>query len=532
MRERTRKGTIVLIGLVMLAGGVEVQAGVKGKGVNAGECFACHEEVKALHQGSKHAKLACETCHSQMDAHLKDPEVRPVTSLELSTCGSCHKDQFDSFYRVNYDAQARKEKGVPSGRSPLQDKLLAPHGFTKEHNEPRSHPFMVIDQFAVDRFAGGRYQFKSLWEVAKPGKVWDVLEDTGKTLPEHAKAGNPTCLQCKTSDLTLKWKFMGDKDPRAKWDRGSDLDEIVKDVQNPVGCIHCHDPHATKPRIIRDALIEAVERDGARPYDTDKGKGLVQVVDFRDFRKVGILTKPNSTLQCGQCHVEYNCNPGFEPESGDKVAVADRRTNHFPLKNVNDILAHYDQLKFRDFKHAVTGARLIKMQHPEMETYWGSVHDQAGVQCHDCHMPREKNKEGKTFTSHQVIRPKDHVKQACMGCHPKSTVEEKLYQIQAVQNYTRGKMRKAEAAIAQLIDTYAKAKEKGVAEATLAEVRRQHEIAHALWEWWTAENSDGWHNPQLAKDSLIASISAAKKGIEVLNQAMQPAAAAVPAAAR
>jgi formate-dependent nitrite reductase cytochrome c552 subunit len=353
-----------------------------------------------------------------------------------------------------------------------------------------------------------------------------VLVDTGKTLPETAKAGNSVCLQCKTSDLALKWKFMGDKDPRAKWDRTSDVNELIKDVQNPVGCIQCHDPHGTQPRIMRDALIQAVERDGARPYAADKGAGLVSVVTFRDdFRKIGLLAptaqgKTASTLMCGQCHVEYNCNPGFEPESGEKVTMTDQRTNHFPLKNALDILNHYDQLKFRDFKHAVTGARLVKMQHPEMETYWGSVHDLAGIQCHECHMPKEKSKAGKTFTSHQMVRPKDHVQASCMGCHPDSSPEEKLYQIQAVQNYTRGKMRKAEDAIVLLIETYASAKTKGVAEEALAEARKQHEIAHALWEWWTAENSDGWHNPGLARESLTAAIIAAKKGTEVLQAAM------------
>lgn len=491
------------------------------KAIDEGKCFSCHGEVKEMKKGSSHADLSCDTCHSEMDAHLKNPKTKPVTSLELSTCGSCHEDQFKSYYRVNYEAQARKEKGMPTGRSPMQDKLIAPHGFTKEHNEPRSHPFMVVDQLAVDRFAGGRYQFKDMFGVVRPGKTWDVLVDTGKTLPHTAKAGNPVCLQCKTSDLVLKWKFMGDKDERAKWDRTSDVNELIKDVHNPVGCIQCHDPHGTQPRIIRDALIEGIERDGARPYDADKGQGKVKVVTFRDFRKIGVLNKMDSNLMCGQCHVEYNCNPGFEPESGEKVAMADRRANHFPLKNALDLLAHYDKLKFRDFKHAVTGARLIKLQHPEMETYWGSVHDKAGVQCHNCHMPKEQNASGGSFTTHQMVRPKDHVKQACMGCHPDATVEEKLYQIQAVQNYTRGKMRESEAYLGELIDTFAAAQKAGVAEPVLAEARKQHEIAHVLWEWWTAENSDGWHNPGLAKESLNESITASQKGIALLKEAMK-----------
>ena len=523
---RKRIWTLSLAAVILLGSGLPgISQGAKG--VNKNDCFSCHAEVEKLYSGSTHGKLACETCHAGLDNHLKDEAVKPLTSLELSTCGQCHKDQFSSFYRVNWEAQARKEKGVPTGRSPMQDKLLAPYGFTKEHNEPRSHAFMVVDQLVVDRFAAGRYQFKDMFGYTRPGKVWDVLTDTGKTFPKEvsAAAGNPVCLQCKTNDVMLKWKYLGDKDPKAKWDRTSDINEFIKDIQNPVGCIGCHDPHAAKPRIVRDALIDGIERDGARPYAADKGKGEVaETVSFRDgFRKIALVSKKNSNLLCGQCHVEYNCGAGFEPESGDKVTMADRRTNHFPLKNALDILAHYDQFKFRDFRHAVTGARLVKLQHPEMETYWGSVHDLAGVGCSDCHMPKEKNKAGKTFSSHQVVRPKHHVKESCLGCHPKSSVEEKLYQIQAVQNYTRGKMREAEGAIGQLIDTYAAAQRLGVVESVLTQARLKHEEGHALWEFWTAENSDGFHNPEQARESLTGSVTASKEGVKILNDALKVA---------
>ncbi len=522
MKKGWMVAPLVLLGALLLVWTSQVpsEAQSKAKGIDENRCFACHREVRDLRKDSKHLALSCDTCHSQMEAHLKNSKNKPVTSLELSTCGACHVDQHDSYYRVNWEAEPRKDKGQPGGRSPHQDKLLAPHGFSKEHNEPRAHAFMLVDQFVVDRFAGGRYQFKDPYAMVRPGKAWDVLVDTGKILPETAQAGNPVCLQCKTSDFVLKWKYMGDKDDRAKWDRTSDVHQVIKDAQNPMGCIQCHDPHSTGFRVIRDALIEAVERDGAAPYAADKGKGTMKTVSFRDFRKIGLLDGPKSNLLCGQCHVEYNCNPGFNPQTGERVTMASRLANHFPWKNVNDLLAHYDKIGFRDFKHAVTGASLIKMQHPELETYWGSVHEKAGVQCHQCHMPQEKNKAGKSFTSHQVIRPKHHVKDACMGCHPDSSVEEKLAQIQAVQNYTRNKLRKAEAGLLQLIDTYAEAKKKGVTEEVLAQARLEHEKAHLLWEWWTAENSDGFHNPQLARETLVESLLSSKRGVELLNKAM------------
>jgi formate-dependent nitrite reductase cytochrome c552 subunit len=137
-------------------------------------------------------------------------------------------------------------------------------------------------------------------------------------------------------------------------------------------------------------------------------------------------------------------------------------------------------------------------------------------------MPKSKGKNGKQFSTHGVIRPKNHIKEACLGCHPKATVEQKLYQIETIQNYSKGKMRKAEYWIGQLIDTYAVAKRAGVPEETLAKAREKHEEAHVQWEFWTAENSDGFHNPDLARDTLTFAIKAAKDGVALLKDAMEP----------
>ena len=489
------------------------------------QCYDCHDEVKALKEGSKHSGLSCKTCHDKMDAHMQDPEKnKPVTIIDQALCGKCHKNQMESFYNVNHDGGARKEKGVPTGRSPMQDKLLAPYGFTIEHNEPRGHAFMVIDQFVVDRFQGGRFQFKDGWKgIEKSGKTWDVLVDKGKDykLRETAMAGNPTCIQCKTSDHVLNWKFMGDKDPKAKWSRESNIVDVAKDTHNPVGCIHCHDPHGTQPRVVRDGLLQAIERDTQNNIFAKGGKTDLKVISFRDgFRKIGVMEKSDSRIMCAQCHVEYNCGAGTQWSDGKKVGYDDRRTNHFPLKNALQLLKHYKELDFFDFKHAVTGARLVKFQHPEAETYAGSVHDKAGVQCHDCHMPKVKGKDGKMFSNHGVVKPKLGIKASCLGCHPDSTVEQKQYEMESIINYTKGKMRKAEYWLGELIDTYAAAQRAGVVDSVLAQAREKHEEAHVLWEYWTAENSDGFHNPELARESLTGSISASKAGVKLLNDAL------------
>ncbi|NVN98389.1 MAG: ammonia-forming cytochrome c nitrite reductase subunit c552 [Geobacteraceae bacterium] len=523
--------TALVVGCTAVALGVPAaltaaKAKPAAKVINDGraKCYECHEEVKAMKEGSKHAKLACTVCHDKLAAHMDDPEKnKPVTIIDQALCGKCHKNQYESFYKVSTEGGARKEKGNPTGRSPMQDKLLAGHGFTFEHNEPRGHAFMVTDQFVVDRFQGGRYQYKDRWKgVNSTGKTWDVLVDKGvdTKIPESAMAGNATCIQCKTSDHILKWKFMGDKDPKAKFDRTTNVNEIAKETNNPVGCIHCHDPHGTQPRIVRDALIQAVERDRANNIFAKNGKTDLKVQDFRGFRKIGVMEKVDSRMMCAQCHVEYACNEGSQWTDTNKVKYADQRTNHMPLKNGKDLLAHYKRLDFYDFKHAVTGARLIKMQHPEAEAFAGSVHDKAGVQCHQCHMPKMKGKDGKMFSAHNVSRPINSVKESCLGCHPKDSADAKKYEIETIRNYIKGKMRKSEYWIGKLIDTYAVAKRAGVPEETLAKAREKHEEAHVLWEFWTAENSDGFHNPDLARETLTGAIKAGKDGVKILEDAM------------
>jgi len=503
---------------------------------DAETCYACHEQIKGMHAGGKHARVACTTCHESLDKHLADPGARPATKMDLATCGKCHKEQYESFVEVNLESKAKVEKASFRSRSPLFDKLLAPHGFTKEHAEPRSHVFMLVDHLIVDRGYGGRFQLKDWTKInsAKEAEksAWSVLIDKDPTssdqkvfIPQSATAANPVCFQCKTMDMILDWKYMGDKDPRAKWDRTSKVVDFARSMQHPANCFMCHDPHSTQPRVTRDALINAVvdRGEGTYPYDKEKSKQITMTkVMFRDFRAIGILNKKDSTLRCAQCHVEYNCNPGHNPETGEAITMADRRTNLIQWVNVFDYnKAMTEKYKFKDFKHAVTGASLNKLQHPETETFWMSKHERAGVECKDCHMPQVK-KGNKTYTWHGQRSSRYMLKDTCTKCHTYWSPKDAEYQVDAIQNYVKGKITKAEFWLGQLIDTFAEAKKAGVSEDVLKDVRKMHDQAHIYWEWWTAENSDGFHNPEAARESLTRSIDLSQKGIKTLNEAMAP----------
>ena len=239
-------------------------------------CYQCHEEIKALKGGFKHGPLSCSKCHGNLSEHLKDPDKLPSTNLELSLCGQCHRSQYETYVSVNLKSKAKVEKATTTSRSPASDKSLAPHGFTKEHDEPRSHIFMVTDHLIVDRAYGGRFQLKSWKDITNPGKIWDVLVEPGREFPQTARAGNTVCLTCKTTDAILKWPYMGDASPASDLKRAGNpaaIDMAKKYLRNPtMGCIHCHDPHSATPRVVRDAQIQAVvdRGEGTYPYDKEK----------------------------------------------------------------------------------------------------------------------------------------------------------------------------------------------------------------------------------------------------------------------
>ncbi len=530
------------------------------------DCFQCHDTVSQLHTRGAHKDVDCAFCHDIDPKHLEEPsaENRPSVHMEWQSCGQCHDNQMHSFLEVGEHRPARFEKSNSNGRSPnpAWEKLMSPYGFTKEHAATRSHSVMLIDQFVVDRAFGGQFQPKAGWNyIFQSGPAWDILEDkaddngTFKDLPQTTRAVNPVCMNCKTMDHMLGWAYLGEPVEGTTWSRTSNPVEMAKNVNHALNCFFCHDPHSAEPRIVRDALIEAMTSE--EPYaknnlfqsDPNHVKFEVLTMGERGFdRKIAILDKNDPrrrSLQCGQCHVEYNCGVGTDLQTGGKVTMADPRTNHFPLKNALALYDHYFvNLHFADFKNKFSGANLWKGQHPEFETYYNSVHDKAGVSCVQCHM-EVVEKDGKLdYTSHFVQSPRYILNNTCLtsDCHGTGadkhenwqgkdeayvkastnwTEQDAKYSIDSIKTYTTGKMRKAEFWLAELIDAIAEAERVGIDKNIINQAREYHSKAHILWEYWTAENSDGFHNPELARQSLTNSITESMEGYDLLDKAMK-----------
>lgn len=506
--------------------------------VNTKMCGACHSQVNEFHNQGAHKKVSCTSCHTGLAAHLKAPgkDSRPVTSMDPKTCGGCHQDQYKSMFQLSERKGRISKKTTDVSPDPFFDRALGGHGFTKEHALPRSHKFALLDQFAADRSFGGRFQPKEGWMYLADNKngamkVWDVLRDVKPETNDHkpmrmgtAAAANPVCLSCKTTDHMLDWAYLGEKVPNAKYSRESSVVEMGRNVQHALNCNFCHDPHSGKPRVVRDGLIQALTRtDLPTLYSQDPKRTKIEVVDMgvRGFnRKIALLEKADSKLMCAQCHVEYNCNPGFDPKTGAKIGMKDARTNIFPFVDVNGVDQFYKDISFKDFKHNMTGASLTKMQHPDVETYWNSKHGKAGVDCKDCHMPKVKNAKGKMTTVHWTTSPRHYMKETCMKCHKGKTEAQLNNVIDSMHSYYDSKMREAESRMTDMFNAFELAQAVGVNEKALTEARALHSVAHTNWEWWTAVNGAWFHNPEAAALSLAKSCDAAQKATKILRDGM------------
>lgn len=500
-------------------------------------CMACHSSISKAHSGAVHKDIGCVSCHTSSKEHLTDPKKHPSSPFDPKACGACHQEQYKSAFTMS-DKPIRKSKKAADGPAPdpFFDRALGAHGFTKEHDIPRGHGMMAIDQFIVDRAFGGRFEPKDGWLYSTlPGgksyKVWDVLKDNHPETNEQkvfepgtAKAANAVCWTCKTTDPMLGWAYLGDDVKGATFNRASNPVELVRTVNHGFNCNLCHDPHTGKERIVRDALIDAMTRPGDwnvyNKFAKNPTKLDVEDVNTRGFtRKVAYPEKKDSRLLCAQCHVEYICNSGIDSRTGKPIGFDSHLTNHFPWVNADQIEAYYDEIGFRDFKHNRTGALLVKMQHPDSETFFGSTHDKAGATCQTCHMPKVTDEKGKTYTLHWATSPKEYVKETCLSCHKDKTEKQMVTAIDTMKNHFDGKVREAEARMNDMFNAFDQAQAVGVDESVLEQARKLHASAHINWEYWTAVNGAYFHNHEMAMRSLAKSVKASTEAANLLRKA-------------
>jgi nitrite reductase (cytochrome c-552) len=212
---------------------------------------------------------------------------------------------------------------------------------------------------------------------------------------------------------------------------------------------------------------------------------------------------------CGQCHDEYHF-------SGPEKRLV------YPWAKgllVENILAFYDEQKFKDWDHATSGAPVLKAQHPEFEMWNQGIHARSGVVCADCHMPFKREGALK-ISDHHVRSPLLNINRACQTCHKWSEDELKA-RVETIQMRTHNLRNQAMDALVDLINDIKSARDAGRNDASVTAAQDFQRKAQFYVDFIESENSNGFHAPQEAARILGESINFSRKGQIALRDGVQ-----------
>ncbi len=347
--------------------------------------------------------------------------------------------------------------------------MWAGYPFSVDYTEPRGHNWMLIDQ----RYTKRTTQFK------QPGY----------------------CLNCHVSVPKL-FTDLGDGDTVAGWEKMNamtydDAYEIAKD-NGPIACIDCHDPATMELRVTRPAFMR-----GIAAYKASQG-----VSDYDVNRDAS--TQEMRTYVCAQCHVEYYRSP-----EDDNLT--------FPWSKgltIDDAYNYYQEIDFTDFTHELTGASIIKAQHPDFETWQNGTHGQAGVTCADCHMAYQ-SAGAKKVSNHHVTSPMDDVNGTCGTCHKVSDDELKARVATIQTRFYQARDVSFDALVA-LIDDIEKAQSNGTPADRVEAARNYQRKAQFYMDYVESENSHGFHAPEYSLRILNDVTDTARQGQLALTGADVP----------
>jgi nitrite reductase (cytochrome c-552) len=352
--------------------------------------------------------------------------------------------------------------------------MWAGYAFSIDFREERGHAYMLEDQTFTKRQA----------VVKQPG----------------------SCIHCHAS-VYLPYRKLGNGDLVEGFRRMNAMpySDARKLVAHPVACIDCHDPETMSLRVTRPGFIlgmrELKASQGVRDYDVNRQASQKEMRAF----------------VCGQCHVEYYF------KGTDKQLT-------YPWSNglkVDAIMEYYDKAGFKDWVHQLTGAPVLKAQHPEFEMWNQGIHGRSGVTCVDCHMP-EITYKGEKITDHQVSSPILKLQASCMRCHTTLKPDELKARVEGEQDRFHALRNTAMDVLMVLISDLEKARTAGRTDEQLVAPRYLQRRAQFFLDFVESENSTGFHAPQEALRILALSIDYSRQGqLALCDPAFKPTVAVV-----
>lgn len=294
-----------------------------------------------------------------------------------------------------------------------------------------------------------------------------TLEDIQATGRPHPLAN---CLTCKTPDYTALVNATGVEAYKLEFD------EVMAQIDEPVSCYNCHGNEA------------------------NTGKLVVTHQYLADAMGSEIGNVDPDVLSCAQCHNEYY----FDPETKATTLPY----NGIDAMHPDAILAYYNEMGFADYTNPRTGTKMIKVQHPEFETYMGqdSFLKTTGETCADCHMGKVESETGVTYSSHEWTSPLQNealIENSCKTCHDGVQLKETVEFVREIQEQVEGRTIKIADDLVALTEALAAAVESGdYTEEELDAIRAVNRDAQFYWDFVFVENSEGAHNSKLSNYCL------------------------------
>ena len=428
----------------------------------------------------------------KVEAEHRYVRVQEVTedTTDPALWGRNWPKQYDSYRRTALTTRTRfgghgGSEAMPTEkieRDPWLKRMFLGYAFSIDYRDRRGHAYMLEDQEATKRLS---------------------------------KPQSGSCLHCHASVMPV-YRALGDGDAMKGFVESHKLSYQEMNQQlhemghaHPVSCVDCHDPDSMQLRVTRPGFLNGIQafaasgkpaphlpsvelwRQGTRevPYDPNRDATRTEMRSF----------------VCGQCHVEYYCStkmPLTFPWS--QGLTADDTEAHW------NATTFADGERFYDYRHAETGAEILKAQHPEFELWSQGVHARSGVACADCHMPYIRDGATK-ISDHWVRSPLLNVNRACQVCHHFSE-DEILARVDAIQQRNFDLLQRAGDALMDTLDAIQKAKNEGATDEQLAAAHEFQRKAQWRLDFIAAENSMGFHAPQEAARVLGEAADYARQG--------------------
>ncbi len=385
-------------------------------------------------------------------------------------------------------------------RDPWLKRMFAGYAFAIDYRDRRGHAYMLADQEHTKRVT----------TRPQPGSC---LHCHASVIPTYRRIGEGDVLKgfvalgkLSYADAHAEVDKTGSSNPVAG---GTRLSFQHVPGAHPIACLDCHDPKTMALRVTRPGFILGI---AALARSNEPTPHIRTIERWRQGdRKTAYDPNADATRQemrsfvCGQCHVEYYCGPTvtlFYPwDQGLKVEEIERHYDGYKFP---------DGHRFFDWKHAETGAEVLKAQHPEFELWSQGIHARSGVACADCHMPYKR--EGAVKVSdHWVRSPLLNISRACQACHPYEESELRA-RVDVIQERTHALLTRSAAALTDMLDAIVAARQTGASPEQLAPALELQRKAQWRLDFIAAENSMGFHAPAEAARILGESIDYARQG--------------------